>query len=132
MALDTLRGQITSVTAIAKYFAKMAEKWARGTVDGVAVDSSDDTYHNNSKYYSELANTSRLNAAQSESNASQSASQSASYASDASAAKSDAEDAATAAAASAEAAASVFSVVGNVAFSVLANGQVREVWTEVE
>ena len=46
--------------------------------------------------------------------------------------KDEAEAAAESAAESAEAAASVFSVVGNVAFSVLANGQVRETWTKEE
>ena len=44
--------------------------------------------------------------------------------------KNAAESAAESAAGSAEAAASVFAVVGNVAFSVLSNGQVRETWTE--
>ena len=46
--------------------------------------------------------------------------------------KNDAEAAAESAEESAEAAASVFSVVGNVAFSVLSNGQVRETWTKEE
>lgn len=32
-----------------------AEAWAAGTRDGTAVESGDDTYHNNSKYYSEQA-----------------------------------------------------------------------------
>lgn len=34
-------------------YAKEAEAWARGTKDGQAVASTDPTYHNNSKYYSE-------------------------------------------------------------------------------
>ena len=46
--------------------------------------------------------------------------------------KNDAEAAAESAEESAEAAAAVFSVVGNVAFSVLSNGQVRETWTKEE
>jgi hypothetical protein len=46
-----------------------AEAWAKGTKDGVAVPSTADQYHNNSKYYSEQAATSALNAATSETNA---------------------------------------------------------------
>lgn len=34
-----------------------AEKWAVGTKDGVPVDPTDPTYHNNSKYYSENVET---------------------------------------------------------------------------
>lgn len=45
-----------------------SEAWARGTKNGSAVSSSDPTYHNNSKYYSELADTSATNAAASETN----------------------------------------------------------------
>lgn len=32
-----------------------AEAWARGTKGGVDVGSTDPTYHNNSKYYSEVS-----------------------------------------------------------------------------
>lgn len=34
---------------------KQAEAWAKGTRDGVPVETSDEAYHNNSRYYSELA-----------------------------------------------------------------------------
>ena len=54
------------------------------------------------------------------------------YANSAGDAKTAAESAAEDAAESAQAAASVFAVVGNVAFSVLPNGQVRETWTKEE
>lgn len=36
-----------------------AEAWAKGTRSGSEVQEGDDTYHNNSKYYSELANASK-------------------------------------------------------------------------
>lgn len=109
-----------------------AEAWAVGKRDGVPVSEDDDTYHNNSKWYSDQAAISKTAASASEQTASQKASQAAASAADALTAKTNAEAAATAAAASAEAAASVFAVVGNVAFSVLPNGQVRETWTEEE
>lgn len=32
-----------------------AEAWAVGTRNGIPVDSSDPTYHNNAKYYAEQA-----------------------------------------------------------------------------
>lgn len=46
-----------------------AEAWAVGTRDGNPVSSTDETYHNNSKYYSDRALTSETNAAASEANA---------------------------------------------------------------
>lgn len=46
-----------------------AEAWAVGTRDGDPVSSTDETYHNNSKYYSDRALTSETNAAASEANA---------------------------------------------------------------
>ena len=46
-----------------------AEAWAVGTRDGSPVSSTDETYHNNSKYYSDRALTSETNAAASEANA---------------------------------------------------------------
>lgn len=109
-----------------------AEAWAVGKRDGVPVTEEDDTYHNNSKWYSDQAALAETAASASEQTASQKASQAAASAADAVTAKTDAEAAATAATASAEAAASVFAVVGNVAFSVLPNGQVRETWTRDE
>lgn len=109
-----------------------AEAWAVGERDGVPVDEDDDTYHNNSKWYADQAALSETAASASEHTASEKASQAAASASSAGTAKTDAEAAAAEAAASAEAAAAVFAVVGNVAFSVLPNGQVRETWTEEE
>ena len=44
-----------------------AEAWAKGTRSGSEVQEEDDTYHNNSKYYSELANASKNAAAASQS-----------------------------------------------------------------
>jgi hypothetical protein len=46
-----------------------SEAWAVGTRDGAAVDITDETYHNNSKYYSEQSAASASDAAASESNA---------------------------------------------------------------
>jgi len=37
-----------------------AEAWAKGTKNGEVVESTDPAYHNNSKYYSEQADTDRL------------------------------------------------------------------------
>lgn len=39
-----------------------SEAWARGTRDGVPVSSDDVAYHNNSKYYSEVAGTAETGA----------------------------------------------------------------------
>lgn len=41
---------------------EQAEAWARGTRDGVPVSSDDVAYHNNSKYYSEVAGTAETGA----------------------------------------------------------------------
>lgn len=41
----------------ASYFSQRANAWANGTINGSAVPSSDLTYQNNAKYYSDLANT---------------------------------------------------------------------------
>lgn len=49
--------------------AEDAEAWAVGKRDGVDVGPTDETYHNNSKYYAEQAEDSATNAATSESNA---------------------------------------------------------------
>lgn len=109
-----------------------AEAWAIGKRDGVDVPSTDETYHNNSKWYATQAGLSATSASQDASNASSSASAAAGSASSAASAKTAAETAQGLAEAAAEAAASVFSVVGNVTFTVLENGQVREIWTEEE
>ncbi|MBQ3281548.1 MAG: hypothetical protein IJH41_03970 [Eubacterium sp.] len=109
-----------------------AEAWAVGQRDGVDVPSTDPTYHNNSKYYKEAAALSAASAGSDAQGAAGSASAAAGSASSATAAKTAAETAQGLAEAAAEAAASVFAVVGNVTFSVLENGQVRETWTEEE
>ena len=106
-------------------YAEVAEEAEESAENGVDVGPTDDTYQNNAKYYKSQAAASEANALIYKDTAY-------GYKNDAKGYKDDAEDAATAAAASAEAAASVFAVVGNVAFSVLPNGQVRETWTEEE
>lgn len=133
-SIDTLIPEITILVerieaAVAKAEVLFeSEAWARGTRDGVPVDEEDPTYHNNSKYYKELAANSERSAATSEQTASQKAAQAATSASDADDAKTNAEAAQTAAEAAAEAAASVYATVGTVTFSVLETGQVRETW----
>lgn len=109
-----------------------SEAWAVGQRNGADVDEDDDTYHNNSKYYATQAALSEAAASESEENALEAKNQAAASASNAATALSSAEAAADAAEAAAEAAASVFAVVGNVTFTVLENGQVREIWTEEE
>ena len=47
-----------------------AEAWARGTKDGVDVESDEEQYHNNSKYYSEQAAASARDSANQAANAS--------------------------------------------------------------
>lgn len=46
-------------------FSEDSEAWARGTRNGTDVESSDETYHNNSKYFSELSETSAQSASNS-------------------------------------------------------------------
>ena len=70
---DVSETEIPAIIDVATEHMLEAEAWARGTKDGVDVSSSDEQYHNNSKYYSELAATSEQNAANSEANASLSA-----------------------------------------------------------
>ena len=109
-----------------------AEAWAVGKRDGVDVSSDDDTYHNNSKWYSDQAALSKTAAGNSEQTASQKASQAAASATDAASAQTAAEAAQAAAEAAAEAAAAVYTVAGTVTFSLNADGSVRETWTEAE
>lgn len=120
-----LMADYAEVAEEAEESAENSEAWAVGKRNGVDVGPTDDTYQNNAKYYKSQAAASEANALIYKDTAY-------GYKDDAKGYKDDAEDAATAAAASAEAAASVFAVVGNVAFSVLPNGQVRETWTEEE
>ena len=58
-------------------YAHDAEAWAKGTRSGSAVPSTDTTYHNNSKYYSEQASTKATQAANSATAAANSATQAA-------------------------------------------------------
>lgn len=127
-----LMASYAEVAEEAKGYSKDAEAWSDGKRDGVDVDNTDPAYHNNAKWHADQAAISKNAASASETAAGQSASAAAASATSAGTAKTDAEAAAEAAEASAEAAASVFAVVGNVAFSVLPNGQVRETWTEEE
>lgn len=70
---DVSETEIPAIIDVATANMLDAEAWARGTKDGVPVGSDAEQYHNNSKYYSELAATSEQNAANSEANASLSA-----------------------------------------------------------
>ena len=47
---------INQKTAQAGTYADESEAWARGTIDGEPIESTEPEYHNNSKYYSEAAN----------------------------------------------------------------------------
>lgn len=70
---DISETEIPAIIEVATANRLESEAWARGTKDGVPVGSDAEQYHNNSKYYSELAATSEQNAANSEANASLSA-----------------------------------------------------------
>lgn len=70
---DVSETEIPAIIEVATANMLDAEAWARGTKNGIAVGSDEEQYHNNSKYYSELAATSEQNAANSEANASLSA-----------------------------------------------------------
>lgn len=135
---DALIPQITVLVerveaAVAKAeVLQEAEAWAVGQRDGVDVGEDDPTYENNSKYYAGLAEGSKTSAGASATAAAGSASAASGSASSAAASNTAAQKAKEDAEAAAEAAASTFSVVGNVAFTVLENGQVREIWTEEE
>lgn len=113
-------------------YVRDGEAWAIGERDGTPVEESDDTYQNNAKYYKDVTETIATSASDSESHAAQSATQASNSATAAQNAQTAAQNAQAAAEAAAEAAASVFSVVGNVTFTVLENGQVREIWTKEE
>lgn len=144
-SVDTLIPEITILVerveaAVAKAeVLQESEAWAVGTRDGAPVDEEDPVYHNNSKYYAEQAGTHEANAAESMTNAEESEIASAASASNANYQRAAAEEARNralsaqaAAEQAAQDAASAFSVIGNVAFTVLPNGQVREIWTEEE
>ena len=48
-----IASEIMEVSAEAQQYAEESESWAKGTKNGVPVDSSDPAYHNNAKWYSE-------------------------------------------------------------------------------
>lgn len=67
---DISETEIPAIIEVATANRLESEAWARGTMDGVPVDSSADQYHNNSKYYSEQSAASATASAQSAANAS--------------------------------------------------------------
>ena len=109
-----------------------AEAWAVGQRDGVDVDPDDPTYLNNAKHYALDAAASKTAAQTAEQNAANQALSASGSATSAAASKTDAEEAADRSEAAAEAAGAVFAQVGNVTFSVMPDGGVREVWTKEE
>ena len=50
---DISETELPAIFALATEQMENAEAWAKGTKNGVAVDSSEPQYHNNAKYYSE-------------------------------------------------------------------------------
>ena len=76
-----MKGVVDELKANIDY-AHDAEAWAKGTRSGSAVPSTDPTYHNNSKYYSEQASASKNAAANSATAAAESATQAAETVSD--------------------------------------------------
>ena len=109
-----------------------AEAWAVGQRDGEDVDEEDETYQNNSKYYAGKAEASKIASQTAEQNASAQALAASGSASAAASSKTASEAAASRAEAASEAAGNVFARVGNVTFSVMPDGGVREVWTKEE
>lgn len=59
--IETMNGKLDT----AEGYVEDAEAWAKGTRNGVAVESTDEAYHKNSKYYSEQASSSATSAASS-------------------------------------------------------------------
>lgn len=72
-AIDAINTQEEGHTTEIQGYIKDAEAWAKGTKDGEAVPSSDPTYHNNAKYFSDEAAGSASAASSSETNAAASA-----------------------------------------------------------
>ena len=62
---DNIAEMISLVPVIDGDYSADSEAWARGTRHGIDVESSDETYHNNSKYYAEQARDSRSSASRS-------------------------------------------------------------------
>jgi hypothetical protein len=67
---DVSETEIPAIVEVATANMLDAEAWARGTKEGVPVDSSAPQYHNNSKYYSEQAAASARDSANQAANAS--------------------------------------------------------------
>ena len=67
---DISETEIPAIIEVATENRLEAEAWARGTMDGVPVESSAEQYHNNSKYYSEQSAASATASANSAANAS--------------------------------------------------------------
>lgn len=67
---DISETEIPAIIEVATANRLESEAWARGTMDGVPVDSSAEQYHNNSKYYSEQSAASATASANSAANAS--------------------------------------------------------------
>lgn len=65
--------QTETLKTASEGFSEDSEAWARGTRNGTNVESSDPTYHNNSKYFSELSEESATNSSNSADDASDSA-----------------------------------------------------------
>ena len=68
-AIDAINTQEEGHTTEIQGYIQDAEAWAKGTKNGTAVENTDPTYHNNSKYYSEQASDSATNAGTSATNA---------------------------------------------------------------
>ena len=68
-AIDAINTQEEGHTTEIQGYIKDAEAWAKGTKNGQAVPSSDPTYHNNAKYFSDEAAESASAASSSETNA---------------------------------------------------------------
>jgi hypothetical protein len=58
-----------SISVVGESYVEQAEAWAVGQRNGTPVQDTDETYHNNAKYYAEQAASSESSAASSESNA---------------------------------------------------------------
>ena len=61
-AIDTINTQEEGHVSVIEQYTEDAEAWAKGTKNGVEVESTDPTYQNNSKYYSEQAAVSETGA----------------------------------------------------------------------
>lgn len=64
-AIDAINTQEEGHTTEIQGYIKDAEAWAKGTKDGEAVPSSDPTYHNNAKHFSDEAASSATEASNS-------------------------------------------------------------------